>query len=111
MEVIISARHFHLSEAVKEHAVNVIQTTFSDMRLKISKATLVIDQQRNLYKVELVVNIKEMQIDASSEAYDNLYKAVDEAVARAETQALKYLDKKQDHKKEHNFKEQMEEPE
>ncbi len=100
MEIIVSARHFDLSESVRQHAVEVIEASFSDLRLKVSKATMVIDQQRNLIKAQLVVNIKEFQVEASSEAYDNMYKAVDEAVLKAETQARKYLDKKQDHKKE-----------
>ena len=74
MEIIVSARHFDLSESVRQHAVEVIEASFSDLRLKVSKATMVIDQQRNLIKAQLVVNIKEFQVEASSEVYDNMYK-------------------------------------
>ena len=54
--------------------------------------------QRNLVSASLSVAIKENPVSAASTAYDNVYKAIDEAVEKAATQARKYLDKKQDHK-------------
>lgn len=104
MEIIISARHFDLTQAIKDHATASIEAAFADLKLKISKVTMVIDIQKNMTKASVLVAIKGVPVEAASEAYDNMYKAVDESVERAAVQARKYLDKKQDHKKDPTIK-------
>lgn len=98
MEILISVRHCNLSEAVKQHATDAIEAAFSEFRLRIGKVTMVLDMQRNTVKATISVAIKDYPVSAASECFDNVYKAIDEAVSKAEVQARKYLDKKQDHR-------------
>lgn len=98
MDVLVSVRHFELSDTVKQHAVDAVNAAFSEFRLRISKVTVVLDTQRNLVKASITVAIKDNPVSAASECFDNVYKAIDEAVAKAEAQARRYLDKKQDHR-------------
>lgn len=98
MEITVSVRHFTLSNEIRDYAKSAIEGAFAEFRLKISHADIVLDMQRNLVSASLSVAIKENPVSAASTAYDNVYKAIDEAVEKAATQARKYLDKKQDHK-------------
>lgn len=98
MEITVSVRHFELSNEVRDYAKTAIEGAFAEFRLKISHADLVLDMQRNMTSASLSVAIKDNPVSAVSSAYDNVYKAIEEVVAKCETQARKYLDKKQDHK-------------
>ena len=82
----------------KQHAVDTVKAAFGEFRLKISNVNLVLDMQKNLVKATISVAIKDYPIGVESAAYDNVYKAIDEVVTKAETQARKYLDKKQEHR-------------
>lgn len=98
MDVVVSVRHFELNDEIKQHAVDTVKAEFGEFRLKISNVNLVLDMQKNLVKATISVAIKDYPIGVESAAYDNVYKAIDEVVTKAETQARKYLDKKQDHR-------------
>ena len=98
MDVVVSVRHFELNDEIKQHAVDTVKAAFGEFRLKISNVNLVLDMQKNLVKATISVAIKDYPIGVESAAYDNVYKAIDEVVTKAETQARKYLDKKQDHR-------------
>ncbi len=98
MDVTISVRHFELNDEIKQYAVDTVNAAFSEFRLKISNANLVLDMQKNLVKASIAVSVKDYPIGVESASYDNVYKAIDEVVTKAETQARKYLDKKQDHR-------------
>jgi len=95
MEIIISARHFELTEAVKEHATAAIEAAFGDYRSRITKVTLVLSEQRSLKRANLNVAFKGFPIEASSEEHDNLFKTIDEAVDRASSQMYKHMEKLQ----------------
>lgn len=105
MEVTVSVRHMEFNESVKQFAIDTVNAAFDEFRLKISKANIVLDMQRNLVKAALTVSVKDNPVSASSEAYDNVYKAIEEAVAKAAAQTRKYLDRKQDHNKAQSIKE------
>ena len=59
---------------------------------------IVLDLQRNLITAHLDAAVKDHPVTAASQAFDNVYKAIDEVVAKAAAQMRRYLDKKQDHK-------------
>ncbi len=98
MDVVVSVRHFELNDEIKQYAVDTINGAFGEFRLKISNANLVLDMQKNLVKASISVSIKDYPIGVESSAYDNVYKAIEEVVTKAVTQARKYLDKKQEHR-------------
>ena len=98
MDITVSVRHFELDNEVRDYAVKSAEAAFSEFRLRISSVNIVLDLQRNLITAHLDAAVKEHPVTAASQAYDNVYKAIDEAVAKAAAQMRRYLDKKQDHK-------------
>ncbi len=98
MDVTVSVRHFELNDEIKQHAIDTVNAAFSEFRLKISNVNLVLDMQKNQIKASIAVAIKDYPVGVESACYDNPYKAIDEVVTKAETQARKYLDKKQEHR-------------
>ena len=98
MEVTISVRHFEIGNEVRQYAANAVEGAFSEFRLKINGASMVLDMQRNLITASLSIAVKGNPVTATSSAFDNVYKAIDEVVAKASAQMRRYLDKKQDHK-------------
>jgi len=98
MDITVSVRHFELDNEVRDYAVKTAESAFSEFRLRISSVNIVLDLQRNLITAHLDAAVKEHPVTASSQAFDNVYKAIDEVVAKAEAQMRRYLDKKQDHR-------------
>ena len=98
MDITVSVRHFELDNEVREYAVKSAEAAFSEFRLRISSVNIVIDLQRNLITAHLDAAVKEHPVTAASQAYDNVYKAIDDVIAKASAQMRRYLDKKQDHK-------------
>ena len=58
MDIIVSARHFDLSEALKVQAENAAHAALDDLTLKISSVRVVLDIQKNVHKADVVVAIK-----------------------------------------------------
>ena len=98
MDITVSVRHFELDNEVRDYAVKAADAAFSEFRLRISSVNIVLDLQRNLITAHLDAAVKEHPVTAASQAFDNVYKAIDEVVAKASAQMRRYLDKKQDHK-------------
>lgn len=98
MDITVSVRHFELDNEVRDYAVKAAEAAFSEFRLRISSVNIVIDLQRNLITAHLEAAVKEHPVTAASQAYDNVYKAIDDVIAKASAQMRRYLDKKQDHK-------------
>ena len=98
MDITVSVRHFELDNEVRDYAVKSAEAAFSEFRLRISSVNIVLDLQRNLITAHLDAAVKEHPVTAASQAYDNVYKAIDDVIAKASAQMRRYLDKKQDHK-------------
>ena len=98
MDITVSVRHFELDNEVRDYAVKSAEAAFSEFRLRISSVNIVLDLQRNTITAHLDAAVKDHPITAASQAFDNVYKAIDEVVAKAVAQMRRYLDKKQDHK-------------
>lgn len=106
MDIIVSARHFDLSEALKVAAENAAHAALDDITLKISSVRIVLDIQKNVHKADVVVNIKNNQVSASAETIGDMNKSIIEALDKAGVQARKYLEKKQDHRDRENIREE-----
>ena len=98
MDITVSVRHFELDNEVRDYAVKTAENAFSEFRLRISSVNIVLDMQRNTITAHLDAAVKDHPVTAASQAFDNVYKAIDEVVAKAAAQMRRYLDKKQDHK-------------
>ena len=98
MDITVSVRHFELDNEVRDYAVKAAEDAFSEFRLRISGVKIVLDMQRNTITAHLDAAVKDHPVTAASQAFDNVYKAIDEVVSKAAAQMRRYLDKKQDHK-------------
>lgn len=98
MDVVVSVRHFELNDEIKQHVIDTVNAAFGEFRLKISSVNVVLDMQRNIVKASISLGIKDYPVSAEGEGIDNVYKAIDEAVTKAENQARRYLEKKQAHR-------------
>lgn len=105
MDIIVSARHFDLSEARKVQAENAAHAALDDLTLKISSVRVVLDIQKNVHKADVVVAIKNNLVSASAETVGDMNKSIVDALDKAGVQARKYLEKKQDHRDRDSIKE------
>lgn len=53
MDIIVSARHFDLSEALKVQTENAAHAALDDLTLKISSVRVVLDIQKNMHKADV----------------------------------------------------------
>ena len=98
MDIKVSARHFNLTEAEKQNAVDLITTHFANLPITIISTSVVLDVQGSRCIAEVVVNAKnDFTATAQVEDFDKR-KALDAAVQKAETQIYKYLEKRKNHK-------------
>ena len=98
MDIKISARHFTITDAEKQNAVDLITAHFSDLTIKIISVSVIFDKQGNRFSAEIVVNAKnDFTATAQVEDFD-FRKALDAAVQKAEIQVRKYLEKRKNHK-------------
>lgn len=97
MSITVSGRHDSVSEAIKEHAESKVREIIEG-RNKITSAKIILDVEKNRQKVEVVIQGKNLVVEADFESYD-MFESIDKAVAKADRQLEKHFDKKQDHHK------------
>lgn len=98
MEIIVSNRHFPVSNETKEYVTERIEGIIEGKTIKISSVRVVLDSQRTLKKAEIIIKAKNVEIEASDESYD-MNASIDATLNKIETQLNRYIDKKQDHHK------------
>ena len=98
MDITVSARHFTITEAERQNAVDLINARFADLSIKIISASVVFDVQGNHAIAEVVINAKN-NVTATARVEDfERSKALDAAISKAETQIVRYLEKHKNHK-------------
>ncbi len=98
MDITVSARHFTITDAERQNAVDLINAHFADLSIKIISVSVVFDVQSNHAIAEVVINAKNaVTATARVEDFDR-NKALDAAVQKAETQIVRYLEKHKNHK-------------
>ena len=98
MEIIVSGRHYQVSPEFKNYAENLISATFAEIPVKATHVRLVLTAEKERCKADVVVAVKNHDVEASFEA-NEMGKAIAEAVEKAAKQVRKHVDKIQDHKK------------
>jgi ribosomal subunit interface protein len=87
MDVIVSARHMDLTEAMRDSVIDALSAIKHGK--KLTKAEVVLDSDHKLFRAEIVLHGSGINLDAKAET-DNMYEAIDKAVERLQKQ----LDKK-----------------
>ena len=99
MQVIISGRHFNVSEDIKRHIENKLADSIDKQSLKITSVRVVVAMEKqSRFKAEVVINMKNHCIEADAETYE-VCEAVDIAIDKAASQVRKVVEKVQSHKK------------
>lgn len=97
MQITITARHFNLTNAIRDHVENSASklTKYFDHILNVH---FILSIENNRNKVEMVLHIPKNNL--KSEAIDtDMYIAIDDAVDKMEQQIKKIKDKWSDHKR------------
>ena len=104
MQIIISGRHFEVSEPMKQRIEEQLNSLFADSTLKVSTVRVVLALEKSRWMAEITVNIKGFDVQSTAMGYD-MYKVVDEAIHKVEVQVDKYIDRVQDHHRKPSLKE------
>lgn len=97
MQITITARHFELTKAIRDHVEDACEklTHFFDHIINIHM-TLSLENSRNL--VDMSLHASKFNLQSQAEAMD-MYLAIDEAVENMEAQIKKLKDRVTDHQK------------
>ena len=98
MEIIISGRHFDITDERKVHTEAQV-ARLADEYSKLTIARVVMEMERSWQVAEIHLTGKNMDIEAKAQTRD-MYQSVDEAVDKAEKQLRKQLEKIQQHREE-----------
>jgi putative sigma-54 modulation protein len=98
MEIIVSGRHLEVEKETKKYIDEKLTAALDFKSLKISSVRVILDSQKNRFKAEIIVAMKQLSVEADEETYD-LYESIDAAVEKIAKQVKRYVDKKQDHHK------------
>ncbi|QSH40031.1 ribosome-associated translation inhibitor RaiA [Lentisphaerota bacterium ZTH] len=99
MQIIISGRHFNVTDEMKAQINERLTGILEHKSLKISTVRVILDQEGSRSLAEVIVNIKNHDIEAKAESYD-MNESVETVIDKIEIQVRKYLDKMQDHHRE-----------
>lgn len=99
MNIIISGRHFTVTNEMKQNIENRLNEILMNKSLKITTVRVVLALEKTRYNAEIIVNLKHHDIEAVTEAYD-LHDAIDEVISKIEIQVRRFLDKVQNHQHE-----------
>lgn len=96
MNVLISSRNFDITPAIQEKIEGAVAASITDKNLKISSVRVVTEKEKVNFKVTLTVSTKGHEFVSTVDDDDDLYRAVDKAVAKVEAQMAKAIDKIKD---------------
>ncbi len=96
MQIIISGRHFTVTEEMKAQINARLIDILEHKSLKVSTVRVILDQEGSRATAEIIVNIKNRDIEAKVASYD-MNESVETAIDKIEVQIRKHLDKMQDH--------------
>ena len=96
MEIDISGRHFHVTEALKDYAAEKVRK-LDKYALKIENAHVVMEIQKFRHVAEITVLGKSLRLTAKNESLD-MYAAFDKYFGNIQLQLRRQHDKIKDHK-------------
>lgn len=96
MEIDVSGRHFHVTEPLKNYAVEKVGK-LDKYSLKLESAHIIFEVQKFLHISEIVVLGKNHRYAAKEQSTD-MYAAFDKAYSNLQLQLRRLHDKVKDHK-------------
>ena len=96
MQLTITGRHSDITDNLRKAVEDKLLAAFEGKSLKIIAASAVLAVDKNRCRADFVVNYKGHDAAAAAEGYD-MYKVIDEAIAKIDVQLNKFLDKVQTH--------------
>ncbi len=96
MNINMTTRQFEITAAIREYVETRIGASLEDKALNVTSVNVVMDRVRNQFTANIVVNCKYHVIEAEVEDFD-LYKAVDLAAEKIDSQLTKLREKIRDH--------------
>lgn len=97
LNIAITFRHTHSSEALKTHANEKLSNVLKKYFIGTTDASVVLSVEKRDHVAEIHVHSKGTHITAK-ESTSDLYSSIDKAVGVIETQARKIKDKHSNHK-------------
>lgn len=96
MEIILSARHFDVSDELKEYVGDKVGRLGEEYS-KLTTARVVLSLERNWQVAEAHVNGKHLDLEAKASTND-MYASVDEMFDKLEKQLRRHLERLQEHR-------------
>lgn len=97
MQISVTGRHFTVDDALRKTVEEKLMSVLDNKSLKISSASVVMDREGgHRFRVDVSVRYKQHNAEAKAEDYE-LYKALDTALIKVDTQLARFLDRVQDH--------------
>ena len=107
MEIIISARHFEVTDELRQHVQRRVGKLAEEWN-KLTTARVVLSLVRNWQLAEVHVNGKQLDLEGQAQT-DDMYTSVDEAADKVEKQLRRHLEKLQQHRREMHLSEALKE--
>ena len=96
MEIDISGRHFHVTEALRDHIAEKVQK-LDKYSLKIETVHVVLEVQKFHHSAEITIAGKNLRLTAKEESAD-MYAAFDSSLGNIQLQLGRQHDRVKDHK-------------
>ncbi len=97
MEISVSSRHDEVDNELKMFARAQVESII-DHSIKVTSAKVVLDTHGKKHTAEVVINMKGGTIEADDETF-SMKDSINSAVAKAEAQIARKIDKMHDHRK------------
>lgn len=94
-DIKITGRHVEISDAMKAYALEKV-SKFEHFMDRIIDVNIIMDIQKRMHQVEIILSVGRLKITSKASSTD-MYASIDKAVAKLESQLLRYKSKMQDH--------------
>lgn len=98
MEIIVSARHFDLSEALKTASETAVHGALDDLAIPVTSVRVTLDIVKNTHSCAISAAMKNYTADAAADSIGDMNKAIADAAEKLRVQTKKYLEKLKDHR-------------
>ncbi len=98
MEIIVSARHFTLTDAIRNFSETSVTGAFQDLALKVGTVKVALDIQKSIHSCTITAAVKNSSITASAETVGDMNKSIADAAEKLRVQAKKMIEKRHDHR-------------
>lgn len=97
MVINVNGRQFEITPAIQAKAESLLMPLAEISTLKVTSINATMEREKNRFQVSLVLNCKYHTLTAAAEDFD-LYKAMDAAADKLESQCMDLKEKIQEHR-------------